>query len=81
MQALSKRVRARQAAAAAAATPDRPQDTAKPDKKPDKKPADKPAQPRPAGAAGSITLPARSMKASASGRPQPARNPRSKRRK
>lgn len=54
----------------------------KADKKADKKPAaDKPAQPRPAPAAGSITLPARSMKASTSGRPQPARNPRSKRRK
>jgi preprotein translocase subunit SecF len=57
----------------------KPSDKAKPADKPEKKPADKPAQPRPAGAAGSITLPARSMKASTAGRPQPTRKPRSKR--
>ena len=67
----------------------RPQDTPKPrakdagtDKPSEKKPAEKTDKPasRPA-TAGSITLPARSMNSSTSGRPQPSRNPRSKRRK
>lgn len=87
MQALAKRVRSRQAVPATAGGPTapasgaaRPQDTPKA-KTTDKtdKPADKPAAPR--ATAGSITLPARSMNSSTSGRPQPSRNPRSKRRK
>jgi len=60
--------------------PDRPQDkpAAKGKQAKDKPAKDKPAAPRPA-TAGSITLPARPMKASTAGRPQPTRKPRSKR--
>lgn len=82
MQALNRRVKARQAAGATATTAT-PSDEKKQDA-PKKPAADKPAQPRPAGTAGSITLPARSVKTSTSGnsgRAQPVRNSRSKRKK
>jgi preprotein translocase subunit SecF len=85
MQALARRVKARQAAGqgaepvpagVAAGSADRPQDT-KPAATKAAPKKDKPAASRPS--AGSITLPARQMNSSTAGRPQPTRKPRSKR--